>query len=77
MSTWIGFIGPPGLPKDITDLLSREVRKVMDTEETRKRLAQLGLTLRMQNSSDEFREYIRAELTKWAQAAEQAGVRID
>ncbi len=77
MSTWIGFIGPPGLPKDITDLLSREVRKVMDTEDTRKRLAQLGLTLRMQNSSDEFREYIRAELTKWAQAAEQAGVRID
>jgi tripartite-type tricarboxylate transporter receptor subunit TctC len=77
MSTWIGLIAPPGLPQPITDLLSREVWKVMNTEEAKQRFAQLGLTPRMQKSSEEFREYIRTELVKWDRAVEEAGVRVE
>jgi tripartite-type tricarboxylate transporter receptor subunit TctC len=76
MQTWIGFIGPRGLPQPITEVLSREVWRVMNTPEIEKKLYELGLTLKMQKSSAEFREFIRSEMTKWGTVVEEAGVRI-
>jgi tripartite-type tricarboxylate transporter receptor subunit TctC len=76
METWIGLIGPPGLPQPLTEVLSREVWKVMNTDTVKQQLDQLGLTLRMQKSSEEFREVLRSELVKWDRAVEDAGARL-
>lgn len=77
MTTWIGLIGPPGLPAAVTDVLSREVLKAVSSDHMKTRLGQLGLTPRTQKSSAEFGDFIRAELAKWERAVEEAGVRVE
>lgn len=41
-----GFAAPEGTPKDVVDTLSRAIGKVVATEEHKKRMADMGLTLR-------------------------------
>jgi tripartite-type tricarboxylate transporter receptor subunit TctC len=41
-----GFAAPEGTPKDVVDTLSRAIGKVVGTDEHKKRMADMGLTLR-------------------------------
>ena len=41
-----GFAAPEGTPKEVVDTLSQAIRKVVATEEHKKRMADMGLTLR-------------------------------
>jgi tripartite-type tricarboxylate transporter receptor subunit TctC len=44
-----GFSAPAGTPKEIVDILSKALQKVMATPEHKKRMADMGLTLRYMN----------------------------
>jgi tripartite-type tricarboxylate transporter receptor subunit TctC len=41
-----GFSAPAGTPKDVVDILSGAIKKVVATEDHKKRMADMGLTLR-------------------------------
>ena len=41
-----GFAAPAGTPKEIVDILSGAIKKVVATEEHKKKMADMGLTLR-------------------------------
>jgi tripartite-type tricarboxylate transporter receptor subunit TctC len=71
-TVWWGIVAPKGTPPAIADLLSREVRKALDSPEIRTQLANAGAEPRGSTSA-EFRTFIQAEVTKWAKVVKDTG----
>jgi len=46
-----GFAAPAGTPKEVVDILSRAIGKVVATEDHKKRMADMGLTLRYMDAA--------------------------
>src|SRR3979411_3036298 len=62
--TLTGIAAPAGTPKEIVELLSREIAKSVARPEIRERLAVLGFKP-VANTPDEFAARIKLEMEKW------------
>ena len=71
--TMQGILVPAGTPKEIVDLLSREIVKVMALPDVKEKCAQLGFDV-VANSPQEFAVYIKANIEKWAKVIKDAQV---
>jgi tripartite-type tricarboxylate transporter receptor subunit TctC len=73
---WQGLYAPAGTPREVVDLLSREVKRIFSLPEVASALQNVGGDpLPMQ--PDEFAEFARRERSKWAEVVKESGVRID
>lgn len=75
-SGWVGIVAPAGTPRPIVERLNAEVRKILDTPETREAWGKQGADP-MVMTADEFGAFIKAEIDKWAKVAQTAGVRMN
>ena len=73
---WIGVLVPTGTPKDIVDLLNREIVRIVGLPEIQKRLLELG-DVPVATTPDETRAFINAEMTKWAKVIRDANIKPD
>lgn len=64
LDSWFALYGPAGLPSDVVQLLSTEVRKVLAMPETRRRSEESGTTVE-QMSPAELADFTRKELDYW------------
>ena len=64
------------VPKDIRDLLHREIVKVLKLPDVKARLEGLGLDV-VANSQDEFAAQIKEEIVKWAKVIRAANIRAE
>jgi len=71
--TMQGILVPAGTPKEIVDLLSREIVKVMALPDVKEKCAQLGFDV-VANSPQEFAVYIKTNVEKWAKVIKDAQV---
>lgn len=74
--TWFGLAGPADMPKDIVDLLHREIVKAIATPTVRERFAAQGGEL-VGSSPEEFSRHIRSELQRWAEIIRVAGIKSE
>ena len=72
--TWIGLVGPAGIPAPIVAKLHDAVSEITDRPEFQKRLIELGAEV-THGSSAEYAEYIRTEQTRWADAVREANIK--
>jgi tripartite-type tricarboxylate transporter receptor subunit TctC len=70
---WIALAGPPALPRDIADKLSRAVQQALQSAEVKGRLASFGLSP-MPMTPDQLRAFIPAEVAKWGRLARAANI---
>jgi tripartite-type tricarboxylate transporter receptor subunit TctC len=75
-ATWYGMLAPAGTPPAIIERLNREIVKILGVPELRARLAFEGADP-VGNSPEEFAEYIRLELARWARTIKQAGIQLE
>jgi tripartite-type tricarboxylate transporter receptor subunit TctC len=75
-ATWYGMLAPAGTPPAIIERLNREIVKILGVPELRARLAFEGADP-VGNSPEEFAEYIRLELARWARTIKQARIQLD
>lgn len=73
---WLGLMAPAATPRPIIDLLNSEVRKVQAQPEMKELYAKQG-TVALEMSPDEFGEYIKADIAKWAKVIETARIKVD
>jgi tripartite-type tricarboxylate transporter receptor subunit TctC len=73
---WGGFLAPSGTPKEVLDLLNREIAKILASPETREQLNKAGWEIGG-GSPEQFRTFIKAEQLKWGGVVKLAGVRIE
>ena len=71
-----GFLAPAGLPKDVTAKLSDAFRQVMATPDIRNRMVSQGADPAFMGS-DEFAQFLAAEMPRWAAAVKASGARLD
>jgi tripartite-type tricarboxylate transporter receptor subunit TctC len=74
--TLTGIVAPAGTPKEIVDLLSREIAKSVARPDVNERLAVLGFT-GVGNTPEEFSTRIKLEIEKWSKVVRDANLRIE
>jgi tripartite-type tricarboxylate transporter receptor subunit TctC len=74
--TLTGIVAPAGTPKEIIDLLYREIVKAVAQPDVKERLTALGFKA-VVNTPDEFGVRIKAEIEKWGKVVHDAKLRIE
>ncbi len=73
-SYWFGLVAPAGTPPAVIAKLEKTLAEVLAMPDVRKRLSEMGAIINPLNSK-EFDVYIRAEIAKWADIVNKAGVK--
>jgi tripartite-type tricarboxylate transporter receptor subunit TctC len=76
VTTWYGILAPAGTPKNIVTRLNGELVKIMNSPEMKEKLAAAG-TDPVTSTPEEFADYIKREMAKWADVIKRAGVKAD
>ncbi|WOH69657.1 tripartite tricarboxylate transporter substrate binding protein [Bradyrhizobium sp. BWA-3-5] len=74
--TLTGIVAPAGTPKEIVDLLYREIAKIVAQPDVKERLTTLGFKA-VANTPEEFGARIRLEMDKWGKVVRDAKLRIE
>ncbi len=74
-STWAAMIAPAGVPRDILQRMSAEVRRIMHSDETRQRLDAMG-TVAEGSTPEECDRFMAAETRKWGRVIRDANVTL-
>ena len=73
---WQGLVVPAGTPKPIIDRLQKVIAKIAAEPEMIERFKLQGVDLRS-STPEEFRNFLQAETTKWAEVIKSEGLRAD
>ena len=74
--TWFGVLVPAGTPQPIVDRLSRESMKILQSDDIRKRFAEVGAEP-IGGTPQQFAAFMAAETIKWAKVIKASGARVD
>ena len=74
--TLTGIVVPAGTPREIVDLLQREVARIVAAPDVKERLATLGFKP-IANTPDEFAARIKLEIDKWGKVVRDANLKIE
>jgi tripartite-type tricarboxylate transporter receptor subunit TctC len=72
-TSWVGLVGPAGVPAPILQKLSETFAAAMKDPEVVKRLTALGATPET-NSPAEFQQFVLADRSKWIHLAKEAKI---
>jgi tripartite-type tricarboxylate transporter receptor subunit TctC len=76
VNSWYGFLAPAATPKEIVELLNREIVAIISDPEMAKRLEEAGLDPQP-GSPEDFARRIKSDLAYWAKAVADTGIKID
>lgn len=71
---WYGFIAPLKTPSARIRQLQTEITLIVNSPKVREALIRQGFEIRT-TTEDEFRDYLRAEVKRWAEVASAAGIK--
>jgi tripartite-type tricarboxylate transporter receptor subunit TctC len=74
--TLTGIVAPAGTPKEIVELLAREIKKGVAKPEVKEKLAALGFNP-VANTPDEWAARIKLEIEKWGKVVRDANLKIE
>jgi len=71
-----GIVAPAGTPRPVIDKLNAAARKALADPDTKKRYAEVGMTISGPGGStpEELDTYIKAEIAKWAKVIDDARI---
>jgi tripartite-type tricarboxylate transporter receptor subunit TctC len=73
---WYGVIGPAGLPAPIVARLHAELTKALHQTDVRERIVADG-SEPVGSSPAEFRDFMAADLAKWAKVVKESGAKLE
>jgi tripartite-type tricarboxylate transporter receptor subunit TctC len=73
MDAWAGFVAPANVPSEIVTLLNTEMRKIIDSPETKARMRNVGFEA-FSSSPKELEDFVKVQLGKWKKMVEDAGI---
>jgi tripartite-type tricarboxylate transporter receptor subunit TctC len=71
--TMQGIFAPAGTPKEVVDLLNKEIAKIMAMPDVKEKCAQLGFDA-VADSPEHFTAYIKKEVEKWGRVIKDAKI---
>jgi tripartite-type tricarboxylate transporter receptor subunit TctC len=76
VNNWIGLFAPAGTSPEIVRRWNAEVTRIMQSPDIQARLSNEGARF-APNTPDEFSEFVRKEIQKWAPVVKASGARVD
>jgi len=73
---WMGVFVPVGTPKELVDVLNKQVARIMTLPDVKERMATIGFDPTV-STSDELINHMKAETDKWSKVVRQANIKID
>jgi len=73
VNSWYGVCAPAGVPAALLDKLNADLHSVLRIPEIEQRLTDLGMPP-APTTREEFDQFIRAEIARWAQVIKEAGI---
>ena len=75
LTSWNGIFGPAGLPRDVVDMISKNVQAVLAEKEVQDKLEAIGFEPKPSKSPEEFQKYVGDQLAHWTQMVKSAGIK--
>jgi tripartite-type tricarboxylate transporter receptor subunit TctC len=75
-TTWYGFLGPAGLPKDIVAKLNSAIVAAVGTKEMRDRYVALGSDPET-STPERFAAYLRNDIVSWSKVVKASGAKAE
>jgi len=76
LSVWFGVLAPAGTPREIIVRLNTEIVKVLNAPEVKDRFAKQGVEVQT-STPEQFSEFLRAEVSRWAKVVQDADIKAD
>jgi len=73
ITSWQGYLGPAGLPKEIVVRLNTEIQKIVNRPEIKKELGERGMEA-FSGSTEEFEQFLKDQLVVWEKLIADAGI---
>ncbi len=76
VTSWYGVFGPAALPREIIFRLNSEIGGAINAPELKERLTALGAEP-SSKTPEQFAQYVREEIVKWAKVVRDSGAKLD
>jgi tripartite-type tricarboxylate transporter receptor subunit TctC len=74
--SWLGIVGPPGMPADVATKLNAEIAATLHQPDVKERLAKIGLEV-VASTPAEFTAALQRDVPKWGKAVKDSGAVAD
>ena len=75
--TWFALAGPAGMPRDVTQAIYRDVKKVLDEPAFRERYLEKQWFEVVANPPEEFATFLQKDYERWEKLIRLSGVKAD
>lgn len=75
-TSWIGFLTTAGTPQPIIDRYNREIVKILNSPEITRRLHEMEFEV-VATSPDQFRAWIKSEISRWGEVIKATGAKAE
>jgi tripartite-type tricarboxylate transporter receptor subunit TctC len=76
IATWFGLLGPGNMPTELGLRIQRDTARVLNVPATREKLIGMGVDLVL-DTPEQFREYLRSEIARYAKVIRDAGIKAE
>ena len=73
VTSWVGIVGPAGIPRDIVLRINADLRRTLAKPEVREKLAAMGSEV-ASSTPEEMDQFIRQQLASWRGKIRDAGI---
>jgi tripartite-type tricarboxylate transporter receptor subunit TctC len=73
LTSWVGIVGPAGIPRDIVERLNTEFRKSLEKPAIRQKLEDMGAEVAA-STPQEMEQFVRQQLDSWRSKIRDAGI---
>jgi len=74
---WFGLVSPTGTPREIVERVNATVATALNHPEVLKTFTAFGLEAAATNSPEQFGQFLKSEIEKWARVVKLSGARAD
>jgi tripartite-type tricarboxylate transporter receptor subunit TctC len=74
--TWIGFLVPTGVNREIVSKLNTELVRILNLADMKERFAGMGMTV-IASSPDQFAQTIKSDAAKFDRIIKSAGIKVE
>lgn len=75
-ANWYGILAPTGTPKAVIDRLHRELVKVTENADVKRRFSGAGLEPRSSTTAEDFGKFVSDDVARWARAIKHANIKL-
>ena len=75
-TNWYGIAAPAGTPRTTVSKLNQQIGRIMSLPEVKAKLLAIGMEPEIR-SEDQFAEYLKNEVAKWAKVIQATGLKLD